>query len=288
MTGCDDTSTPANGNDAETSDASAHLDAGATADALPPDLAFDAVAAPPMADGGDLPDSTSIDEGTSDAAPVDSALPSELDALVLDEGLDVDVLDMTPADEGLPDAGALDAELVDEGPPIELACADGEDNDDDGVADCADIDCRFNAFCFDARETCDNAVDDNADGWVDCDDVTCHDTPQCPAPNVEPFTTAEIQALFDEACAPCHFTEPPSAQLGFADFAEQTVGVPSSQTPLLRIKAGDRSGSYLFDKIRYSHLDALGGGGEGMPPFDRFNAEQVERIGRWIDALGTD
>ena len=121
---------------------------------------------------------------------------------------------------------------------------------------------------------------------MDCDDVTCHDTDECPPPDVAPMTAAEIQALLNARCAPCHFTDQPSARLSLqAPFEAAVVGVPSSQNFMERIKAGDRAGSYLFHKIRYSHLQVEGGGGEGMPPVGRLNAAQVEGIGRWIDGL---
>lgn len=48
-------------------------------------------------------------------------------------------------------------------------CADGVDNDEDGLADCSDSDCSP-ATC---GENCRNGVDDDGDGLVDCEDGQC-------------------------------------------------------------------------------------------------------------------
>jgi hypothetical protein len=53
----------------------------------------------------------------------------------------------------------------------ESDCADGDDNDGDGAVDCADTDCGYLNEC---RETaCDNGIDDDGDGQMDCNDLDC-------------------------------------------------------------------------------------------------------------------
>jgi PKD repeat protein len=57
------------------------------------------------------------------------------------------------------------------------ACADGVDNDCDGLIDCADPDCSGEPEC--QFEICDNGLDDNSNGLTDCEDPQCHYTPEC-------------------------------------------------------------------------------------------------------------
>jgi hypothetical protein len=54
-----------------------------------------------------------------------------------------------------------------EGPFGSLSCANGLDDDCDGLTDVADPDCAAPA------EVCDNGVDDNGNGLVDCADLQC-------------------------------------------------------------------------------------------------------------------
>lgn len=102
-----------------------------------------------------------------------------------------------------------------------------------------------------------------------------------------PVTKAEIQALFDARCAPCHIGTT-SAGLSLAnDFTTSTVSIASTQVPgMKRIAPGDRDASYLFHKLRGTHL-TVGGSGMRMPrngpPF--LSDSEIERIGDFIDAL---
>ena len=50
-------------------------------------------------------------------------------------------------------------------------CTDGDDQDCDALADCADSDCAAATVC--QTEDCENGVDDNDDTLVDCDDPDC-------------------------------------------------------------------------------------------------------------------
>jgi hypothetical protein len=54
------------------------------------------------------------------------------------------------------------------------ACGDGRDNDGDGKTDCEDADC-WGETC---TELCDDGNDNDGDGLVDCDDLDCSD-PAC-------------------------------------------------------------------------------------------------------------
>jgi hypothetical protein len=65
-------------------------------------------------------------------------------------------------------------------PPAELSCADGNDEDFDGVTDCADTaDCAADPACALPPEICDNNADDDGDGASDCADADCVAAPSC-------------------------------------------------------------------------------------------------------------
>ncbi len=220
-----------------------------------------------------------------DAAPaVDASLDSAADAAAPDLALDAApdlALDATPdlAPDGPP-------------PPPREGCFGGEDEDGDGLIDCADPDCRQAAACFEAREDCANGVDDDGDLRADCDDRYCLADPDCPPPDVEPYTTDDLQARFDFECAHCHGPVDPFSSLDLsAPFEDAVVDVQSIQVPLPLIKPGARDESFLYLKITFHHLD-VGGDGEGMPPaFEGYlpwSAEEAERLGRWIEGLGSN
>jgi hypothetical protein len=234
-------------------------------DAAPPaDGAVRADASPPS--DGAPPDARIGDAWVPDAAgPGAGVAPPDPDASPVDAG-----------PPPLPDAAAV---------PYEFICYDGLDGDEDGRTDCEDPDCRGLGGCFDAPERCDNGRDDNGDDRVDCDDVLCLGVAPCGVPDVAPFTTAEVQALFAASCDPCHFPPAPDALLDLtAPFEAVTVGVVSTEVPpMLRVAPGDRAASYLYRKVAYSYRGV--GGGEGMPPERPLPAADVERLGRWIDAL---
>ncbi|MDP6946162.1 MAG: hypothetical protein QF464_18580, partial [Myxococcota bacterium] len=61
---------------------------------------------------------------------------------------------------------------------IELYCTDGEDDDGNGLKDCADASCWDSLTC-DFEHVCDDDVDDDMNGATDCDDDDCADDPVC-------------------------------------------------------------------------------------------------------------
>ena len=100
------------------------------------------------------------------------------------------------------------------------------------------------------------------------------------------FTQAEMQALVGARCAPCHVGGASAGMSLAGDLRANTVNVPSSQVPaLVRIAPGNRAGSYLFHKISGTHT-SVGGVGGRMPAAGPFlSAEEIERVGRYIDGL---
>ncbi len=58
-------------------------------------------------------------------------------------------------------------------PPIEI-CDDGIDNDDDGLTDCEDANCRDVAACQEnTAEKCSDGDDNDLDGIIDCEEAEC-------------------------------------------------------------------------------------------------------------------
>ena len=112
---------------------------------------------------------------------------------------------------------------------------------------------------------------------------------------LEPYTEAEVQALFDERCLKCHGSTNGLLDLS-APFTRETVGVATnagqkkgfcaSSEYVTRIVPGDRQASLLWHKVKGTH-DC----GSHMP-YDKGNkkldAEELERLGLWIDGLKTN
>ncbi|MBX3223645.1 MAG: hypothetical protein KF795_24245 [Labilithrix sp.] len=116
---------------------------------------------------------------------------------------------------------------------------------------------------------------------------------EAPAASLEPYTEAEIQALFDKRCVKCHDATNSLLDLS-APFTRGTVGVATntgggprgfcaSSEHATRIVPGDREASLVWHKVKGTH-DC----GSEMP-FDKGNkklsATELERFGLWIDRL---
>lgn len=117
-----------------------------------------------------------------------------------------------------------------------------------------------------------------------------------PAANLEPYSEAEVQALFDERCVACHDATNALLDLS-APFTRATVGVATntgggargfcvSSQHVTRIVPGDREASLVWHKVSGTH-DC----GSEMP-FDEGNPKltptELERFGRWIDGLARE
>ncbi len=165
-------------------------------------------------------------------------------------------------------------------------CAGGADEDVDGLTDCEDPDCAAAPECRPVPEVCDDGRDNDHDTRTDCCDPACAGVGACPPLPAQPFAEADVQRLFDGACAQCHQNGATSGFMSLdAPFRANTVGVPSSQAPgFARIEPGDRTRSYLYQKLAGGHVDA-GGFGTPMPPEQRLCADVIERIGLWIEAV---
>lgn len=225
-----------------------------------------------------------------DAAPT----PGQNDAHTPDTGAnarDARLPDAAPrdadaapvADAASPDASTPDPDPDAAPPPVE-DCATPGDEDRDGRFDCADPDCFAAPVCVPAVEVCGNGLDDEGDGRADCCDPDC--TAVCPPLEVEAFTEADVQMLFDTHCDVCHMDGRRDGTLALdAPFLATTLGAMSEQLrEMAIITAGDRQRSYLFHKVNDTHMQ-IGGAGLRMPVETGLCVSDIERLGLYIDAL---
>ena len=69
-------------------------------------------------------------------------------------------------------------------------CADGADNDRDGLFDCHDPDCFEDEACPGETGRCTDGADNDRDGFFDCDDPDCAGDPACKATAADPDADA--------------------------------------------------------------------------------------------------
>jgi hypothetical protein len=100
------------------------------------------------------------------------------------------------------------------------------------------------------------------------------------------FTKAELQALVDDRCSPCHIDFESGGMSLANDFTTNTVGVASTELPSMkRIAKGDHDQSYLWHKVNGSHL-GVGGSGARMPKGGAaLTATEIDRLAKFIDGL---
>jgi len=96
---------------------------------------------------------------------------------------------------------------------------------------------------------------------------------------------SDIQAIWTDSCAGCHDSSPfASAGLSLAgDGWNDIVGVPSDDVPdMFRIRPGSPDDSYLWHKLKGTHLD-VGGAGVRMPKGDpALSSAELADVERWI------
>jgi mono/diheme cytochrome c family protein len=126
----------------------------------------------------------------------------------------------------------------------------------------------------------DGGVDGAADAHAASDASADAHSPADAGP--PPYTKAEVQQIFNQQCVGCHSGQSPSRGLPLdGDFTASTVKVTAGQDPSMnRIEPGQRNRSYLYLKLTGQALK-----GDIMPPSGSLTPQQIERIGRYIDAL---
>lgn len=95
---------------------------------------------------------------------------------------------------------------------------------------------------------------------------------------------ADVVPILNAHCVACHLTGQEQGGIALHARAARAnlVGVASEQSQLLRVEPGDAARSYLFHKLKNTHLDA-GGAGEPMPMGNSLSAAQIAVITRWIE-----
>lgn len=109
-----------------------------------------------------------------------------------------------------------------------------------------------------------------------------------PETSPDPVSFAEqVQPVFNEQCL-CHMESPsgtkvaPFLTLNEGQSLGELVGVASMEAPALaRVEPGIPEESYLWHKIRGTHLD-VGGSGESMPPTGPLEETTIQLIEDWI------
>jgi hypothetical protein len=252
-----------------------------------PDAAMDAqpAVAPDAAPPRDAETTTDLGLGPADtstlpadAGPRDAALDSAVDG-ALDGALDASA---APTDAAPPRPDAVPA-------PVDAAvedCLSGLDDDGDGLADCDDPQCFLARHCLPVPEVCDDARDNDLDGRVDCCDPECEGAAVCPPGERPAYTVEELQGHLETWCAACHMGEQRQSGLNLdPPFLEATLGVPSAQVPdVALIEAGDRTRSFFWLKVA-GRQHEVGGGFGDMPPGRGLCADEIDRMGAFIDAL---
>ena len=116
-------------------------------------------------------------------------------------------------------------------------------------------------------------------------DVSSPQTPCQPTPSPVSFAK-DVQPLLDAYCSECHAEG--RAELNFVldegPSWKNLVGQPSIESPLVRIAPGDPKASYVWHKLRGTHLEV--GGSGGMMPFQNppVPDNRLAIIEEWIKA----
>ena len=103
-------------------------------------------------------------------------------------------------------------------------------------------------------------------------------------PSTGPYTTAQVDEIFQRGCGSCHnSTANPPLGGGVASWINRGSG----QSPLPLIAPGNHQRSYLYHKLADTHLSSPSNGrGTGMPMGRQLYSEsRLERIAGWIDTL---
>lgn len=103
-----------------------------------------------------------------------------------------------------------------------------------------------------------------------------------------PSLLDEVDELFAERCTACHFSGVALGGLALDRLGEATIGVPSTQAPMLLVDPGRCATSYLYRKLEGTQVDA-GGSGDVMPQGGlRLTGPELDRVCAWIESLPRD
>lgn len=103
-------------------------------------------------------------------------------------------------------------------------------------------------------------------------------------PSSGPYTTAQVDDIFQRGCGSCHnSTASPPLGGGVSSWINRGSG----QSPLPLIVPGNHQRSYLYHKLADTHREPPSNGrGTGMPMGRQlYSTSRLERIAGWIDNL---
>jgi mono/diheme cytochrome c family protein len=105
----------------------------------------------------------------------------------------------------------------------------------------------------------------------------------CDSPPAGPSFTRDIVPLLNRHCVMCHMADGAQGELSLHPQSHLAlVGVASSQSDMLLVKPGDVEASYLYHKLRGSHL-SVGGEGDSMPyQRDLLDSKDISLLEQWI------
>jgi hypothetical protein len=154
---------------------------------------------------------------------------------------------------------------------VETECADGIDNDRDGLVDCADPDCYEAPECeglADIEFNCVDGIDNDGNGLTDCDDPACARSPVCRS-TIEPDA-----GVFDDTSVDPDVSDPlvPPADATDGDDPDTSGG--GGLIPPIPFEFecddgidNDRDGLIDCDDPDCEFIPpCITGGGSGLPP----------------------
>jgi hypothetical protein len=133
-------------------------------------------------------------------------------------------------------------------------------------------------------EDCADGVDNDNDGLTDCDDRDCSQHLLCD----EPITVCDLHqnAVFN-ACSGCHSSESRRGDWIIDLTSPRTLHdslTVNSQVGNPLVQHGDRLASYLFLKLTGQQENIQGGGGSSMPQGgEMFSQQSLDQIRSWIE-----
>lgn len=143
-----------------------------------------------------------------------------------------------------------------------------DDLDEDGANledDCDDEDPERS---FLMAEIAGNGVDDDCDNWTD-ESIDYMDS---------------IQPIWEDRCGGCHTDDDKGGLVLGGNGYDDIVLVPSTQaTGMNRVQPSDLENSYLWHKLKNTHL-TVGGENDEMPPGSSYplNTPDLDQVEAWI------
>jgi hypothetical protein len=124
------------------------------------------------------------------------------------------------------------AEFIQEGPPGDLTCTDGGDNDSDGFTDAADSGCQTTEGDL-FSDSCSDGIDNDSDGLVDGADPACRVFEGPPGDlTCTDFIDNDGDGLVDSADSACQTTEgPPLSDSCFDSVDNDSDGLTDLDDP---------------------------------------------------------